>query len=118
MAVSLALSSGGGDTCQKLGGFHDLEGAGWVMGGDISGARANLTWSFGSALRGRLHEVGWIGRRIVCQMMKTADYLAVTPPCFLPAHCWRGTLVEKEAANWFILTLSLSSLVRMSIIKE
>ena len=48
-------------------------------GGNISGARANLTWSFGSALRGRHHEVGWIGRRIVCQMMKTADYLAVTP---------------------------------------
>ena len=64
------------------------------MGGNISGARANLTWSFGSALPGRRHEVGWIGRRIVCQMMKTADYLAVTPLFSARALQTRGSRGE------------------------
>ena len=65
------------------------------MGGNISGARTNLTWSFGSALPGRHHEVGWIGRRIVCQMMKTADFLAVTPSFSARALLARGSRGER-----------------------
>ena len=40
--------------------------------------------------------MGWIGRQIACQMMKTADYLAVTPSFSAHALLARGSCGEWE----------------------
>ena len=40
--------------------------------------------------------MGWIGQRIACQMMKTADFLAVTPSFFARALLARGSRGEGD----------------------
>ena len=47
--------------------------------GRTSQALALFDLVFWFCVAERHHEMGWIGRRIACQMMKTADYLAVNP---------------------------------------